>query len=190
MYYGIKNSKRFKMSILTYLIMLMATFASFGCSMSDGLFSLIDNRYMPDKSKLLLVIGGLTVGMAAVIKTEIISGQLNVLKGVKLLIYFLMNNCKSKHKLTESNYKKSAIFCRIIQTFGIDYSGSVLSILTGFILLKISILLKKLGFILFSIIQIFDISLTCYLMVTWVSFLFILFLYYKLLFNQIHHQVI
>lgn len=47
------------------------------------------------------------------------------LSGLKV-IYFLVNNIKSKHKLTDLNYNLMAILSQIIQTGVLDYGTPIL----------------------------------------------------------------
>ena len=189
MFYGIKNSERFKASILTYLSLLMAAFASFGFSMSDGLYSLIDNPFLPDKAKVQLFLAGITIVMVSVIKTDVILGELSKNLTPFKPIYFLMNNWQSKHKLIESNYKKLAIFSRIFQICAIGYGAPILLCLASLILIRVAILSTNLAWTIYVVILIPTIFLTSYIMFIWPSFIFLLISYYKLLFDQIHDKI-
>ena len=111
-----------KFNLIRYLIcwanffMLFITLM-FGISLItfDSMFQLIDNEFFPKNIKrfiILAIVGliGLTVCRFDLLMAEL-NGSISVLK----VIYYLQEDIKSKHGLTNSNHKKLTYLVKIFK---------------------------------------------------------------------------
>ena len=154
-YYGNKNPKRFKTCVLIYILMCLMTFGCISFILIDDLYSFIDIPFPIGQFKTLLLFGALSAIMILVAKTDIILGEIKSNLNQLKIFYYLMNDIKSKHKLSRANYKKLAILSRIIQILIMNYAlkfgitfGSVLIIK---IAIEFKILVFQLGIIISTI---------------------------------------
>lgn len=101
-----------------------------------------------------------------------------------------MNNMKSKHKLTNDNYKRLAIYTRFIIIYLLNYSTMFGVIAAIGVNTTMTILSKK----LFWLFQLIIMTPYYYFSVittglAWFCFIFIIFTYYKLIFDQINDRL-
>ena len=154
-YYGDKNPKRFKTCVLIYVLMCLMTFGYISFILSDDMYSLIDSPFLPGHFRTMLLLTALSTIMILVAKTDIILGEIKFDLNQLKIFYYLINDVKSKHKLSEANYKKLTILSRIIQILIMNYAlkfgitfGSVLIIK---IAIEFKILVFQLGIIISTI---------------------------------------
>ena len=121
-----------------------------------------------------------------VAKSDIISSEnLSPFK----VFYFLMNNFKFDHKLTDLNYNRLAILSLIILIWLLDY-GLPITICTMMgLIVSIAILSQKFIWVLISIFFVFTSVLSVTSMAIWKCIVLILLSYYKLRFDQIHLSI-
>ena len=112
-YYEHKNYKQFKKCVLIYILMWLTTFYILSFLLSDDMYSLIDSPFLPVnfRTMLLLFVFGSTIILVA--KIDLLLGEIKSNLNQLKIFYYLMNNHKSKHKLTNANCKKLAILSRI-----------------------------------------------------------------------------
>lgn len=188
-YHRIKNPKRFKIIIIICILMWLTTFYHLMLLISDDLYSLLDGPFLPDHFRTWISFILIILFLVAFIRTDIMLDEIKFGLQPLEVFYFLMMNLKQKHKLTNSNYKKLAILSRIIQMLILNYVAPILSFLLIFIFVKIMLISKSLAWILqiifitpFYLVSVVTITSCC-------CVVYIYYSYYKLLFDQINHQI-
>ena len=186
-YYGRKNPKQFKVYLLIYILSWLTTIYMMSFILSDYMYSLIDSPFDNFRTELLFL--SISSLMIAIAKTDFLLGEVKSnLKSFKIF-YYLINDIKSKHKLSRRNYKKLAILSRILQIFIIDYGVKFVLVFGFIVFIKIAVnsrtLFLQLSFIFF-ILPILVIY--CFTAVTCIFIPYILIYYYKLLFDQISNR--
>ena len=107
------------------------------------------------------------------------------------IFYYLINNIKSKHKLSRKNYKKISILSRITKICSMDYATRFFIIFGNLISIKIAIQCKNLVLQLSLIILGIPMTIIgCFTGASLFFIFYILFYYYKLLFDQISNQFV
>ena len=187
-FYGTKNPKRFKLCIIFTIIMWMATFWHFLFIISNKMLSLIDNPFLPDNARICILVLGLFLILTSVVKTDILLAEIKSNLDAFRVFHILTVNLKSWHHLTYKNYKRLAIWSRIIIIVFLNYTLPFFSILLPSLILLIAILSQYLywwiHFILFTpiyvnmIMTILGAGCVC----------FIYFPYYKMRFDQLTIQ--
>ena len=188
-YHEYKNPKQFKKCVLVYVLTWFTTFYALSFVLSDGMYSLIDSPFLPDNFGILLLLAVFASTIILVGKTDLLLGEIKSNLNSFKIFYYLINDHKSKHKLTSANCKKLAILSRILEIFLIDYAIRFFIIFGILVFLKIVIECKT--YVLqWSIILVFFPMYLIYVFtaVTLFFIFYILLLYYKLLFDQISHH--
>ena len=108
-YYGIKNPRRFIICVLICGYVWLATFQLSLFCISDYLYSLIDNPFLPEFYRTFMLLGVVSLIMINVAKTDLLLGEINHNLSPFKIFYYLMNDIKSHHKLNDKNYKKLGI---------------------------------------------------------------------------------
>ena len=183
---GIKNRKRFKMLILNLIYTLIFTLAVILFSVSNYLYCLLKVDFLPGNFRIILIAASCAFTWILAIKFDMIFAEIQLNLSPLKVFYFLINNIKSKHKLTDLNYNRLAILSLISQLVIADFGCPIpvsnaigLTVLTG-------ILSRKLIWILLSICFIPYCQLASAAFSTWMSMALNLFAYYKMRFDQIH----
>lgn len=73
--------------------------------------------------------------MVALIKVDILLGEVNYNLNPFKVFHFLAYDLKSKHKLTDDNYKKLAILSKMVQTGLMNYAGPMIALSSTLILI-------------------------------------------------------
>ena len=184
-----KNPKRFKICILNCIMFWMVTFLMLLFLISDKLYSLIDGPFLPEHFKTFLLLIIVLIFMHTVPKTDLLIGEINYNLSSLKILYYLMNNLKSKHKLNYENYKKLAILSRLTQIGILDYGAPIICFGSFLFLLKITILSTK------TIWKFAFLFVTPTLMISpftgapMICIIITIFTYYKLLFEQINDKI-
>ena len=190
-YFGMKNSKRFIITILSCITIWMVTLYYLLLIVSDDLWSTIDGPFLPEHFRTFMLIFSVLFLFASVVKTQFLITEINCpsAKSPFKIFYFLMVDLKTKHKLNEINYKKLSFISRIIQIIMIDYEAPICLIFVILICIKILVssnfefewffhsvlIFSTFGFVGFTL----PIVYCC---------IVIFFLYYKLRFDQINNR--
>ena len=190
-YFGMKNSKRFVITILSCIMIWMATLYHLLLIVSDDLWSTIDGPFLPENFRIFMLIFSVFFLFASVVKTQFLITEINYpsAKSPFKIFYFLMVDLKTKHKLNEINYKKLSFISRMIQIIMIDYEAPICLIFVILICIKILVssefefkwffhsvlIFSTFGFMGFTL----SIIYCCVI---------IYFLYYKLKFDQINNR--
>ena len=188
-YYGLKNSMRFKICVLICTFMWLSTLFQLSFVISDHIYSLGHHPNLPNFLRIIYLSGILFTTLITIIKTDFLFAEINYNLEPFKVFHFLMNNMKSKHKLTNVNYKRLAIYTRFIVIYIMNYSTMFGVIAAISVNITMTILSRKL-FWLFQLI----IMTPYYLFViangaAWFCFIFIIFIYYKLIFDQINDRL-
>ena len=184
-YYEFRNSIRFKICVLICTFMWLSTLFQLSFVISDHIYSLGHHPNLPNFLRIIYLSGILFTTLITIIKTDFLFAEINYNLEPFKVFHFLMNNMKSKHKLTNVNYKRLAIYTRFIVIYIMNYSTMFGVIAAISVNITMTILSRKL-FWLFQLI----IMTPYYLFViangaAWFCFIFIIFIYYKLIFDQI-----
>ena len=156
---------------------------------SDKLYSLIDGPFLPEHFKTFLLLIIVLIFMHTVPKTDLLIGEINYNLSSLKILYYLMNDLKSKHKLNYENYKKSAILSRLTQIVILDYGAPAIAFGSFLFLLRLSILSNnfvwKFAFLLVTptlmILPFTGASVICLII--------IIITYYKMIFDQINKKI-
>uniref|UniRef100_UPI001A9EB50F hypothetical protein n=1 Tax=Pseudomonas sp. 74_A TaxID=2813565 RepID=UPI001A9EB50F len=95
----------------------------------------------------------------------------------------------SKHKLTDANLNRLAILSRIVQMISLDVGMPIVILLNIIIVSFIAISTQKLVWILQSILFIPGIIICGLIACLWMCIVFVIFMHYKLRFDQIDQQI-
>ena len=120
------------------------------------------------------------------IKVDMILAEIQFNLSPLKVFYFLMNNLKSKHKLTDSNFNQLAILSQIVKLGILDYGTPFIGAIAMGLTILIAILSQKIIWILLSIHLIPFILISVIAFSIWMCIILILFSYYKIRFDQIH----
>ena len=186
---GKKNPKRFKLCILFCFLMYLATIYDLIMLTSEQFWSSISGPHLPDYARTCYFLLFIVFSLVCVIKTDAILAQVNYnnISPMKIF-YYLVNDIKPKHKLTDKNYKILAISIRFILICLVDYGLPILSILLIGVETMITVKSKKLFWLIQElIITPFYIDLIITITVA-TSVVIIFYLYYKFRFDQINDQ--
>ena len=188
-YSGKKNPKRFKLLILFCILMYLATIYDFIMFISDDFWALVSGPHMPDYARTCYFLLFIVFCLVCVVKTDEILAETNYNNiSPWKIFYYLINDLKPKHGLTEKNYKTLAILARFIIICAVDYAISILSILLIGVLTMITVRSKQLFWLIQELIMTpFYIDLIITLTTT-ATVLIIYYLYYKFRFDQINHE--
>ena len=127
MYFGFSNPKRLKISIMICATLWIATVYHLLLITSDDIWGLIDGSFVPGHYRTTLGLYFILIFLVSVIKTDQIIGEIEYNSKPLQVFHFLMNNIKSKHKLTERNYKRLAIFSWLTQLLLLNYGAPIIS---------------------------------------------------------------
>ena len=94
----------------------------------------IDGPLLPNHLRTLYLSGALLL-MIVLIKVDILLGEVNYNLNPFKVLNFLMYDLKSKHKLTDGNYKKLAILSKMIRTGLMNYAGPMIALSSTLILI-------------------------------------------------------
>ena len=152
--YGLVNHRRFKINLILCVLMWLATFYHLLLISSNKLWSLIAGSFQVNHYRLLKSLFMVYLFLSTSIKTDILLEEIKLFKlsvqSPLRIIYYLMNDLKLKHKLTQKNYDKLAFFCRFVQLYILDFGVPIDSIcLIGFFFSLFS--LQKTSWILDSL---------------------------------------
>ena len=190
-YYGNKNRKQFKKCVLIYILMWLVTFLFISFVLSDDMYTLIGSPFLPRHFRTLMFLSSIAAVMLLIVKTDLILGEIKSNLDQFKIFYYLINNIKSKHKLSRKNYKKISILSRITKICSMDYATRFFIIFGNLISIKIAIQCKNLVLQLSLIILGIPMTIIgCFTGASLFFIFYILFYYYKLLFDQISNQFV
>ena len=186
---GLKNPKRFKITILHLIFFGIFTFILYLFAALNYLYSLLNADFLPVYFRLLVI--GFAIGYlwTLAIKIDLVLAEIKLNLNPFKIFYFLMNNIKAKHKLTDIDYNRLAILSRIMQTIILNYLISIISIISSVLIVSITIISQKYIWILLSIGFMPSMLISGVIASIWMSIHLILLSYYKLRFDQIHSSI-
>ena len=185
-YNGTKNPKRFRLCVLNYILHWLVCLYHFPLLINDYMYSLINSPFFTPELIILVIFFLIHV---LVFKSDILFGEINCNLSPFKICYFLAKDIKLKHKLSEKNYNRLAILLRICMIGLIYYGIPIISL--GAIIVQLILLIKgKQLFWLFNIIIITPFYVNGIVLITSAALtLNCLLPYYKIRFDQLHHQI-
>ena len=186
---GIKNPKRFKITklhliyfaISDLILILFSAFNYFHASLMADILP----------AQFRIVFSLVTIGFTwfSIVKFDMFSGELKFNLSPLKVFYSLINNIKSIHKLTDSNYNRLAILSRITEILVMDSGSPIVCFSLIILTFLIAVLSKKFIWIFLAIHFIPSIILACTAFLCWICMVLILISYYKMRFDQIHSSI-
>lgn len=190
--YGLVNSKKFRINLILCILMWLASFYQLFLITSNALWSLIAGSFHVDHYRLFKSFFLILLFLSSAIKTDILLEEFKLMKSRARsplrIIYYLMNDLKLKHKLTQKNYDEYVFVSRFVQLYVLNYGAPTTSfLLIGFFtsifsLEKVPWILDILFIMPFYLYLIFMLAICG-------SLRHLFYFYYKLLFDQITHQI-
>ena len=182
------NSNRFQLSYLH--IIYFGIFTIFLNLFSfTNYYHYLKLNFLPDNFKINMIVYAIGFTWILGAKIDMILAEIKSnLKPFKVF-YYLIHNIKFKHKLTDLNYNRLAIWSRIIQIGVLDYGTVIMETIAIGLIILIAILSQKFMWILLSICFVSALFIGCVNFSCWICIVFILCLYYKIRFNQIHLSI-
>lgn len=190
MYYGYKNRRRFTICVFQCIYMWMVSLSQLALIASDDIWTRFNGSFLPDDFRAVHLLGVMLFLMMSGVKTDILFGEKNYNLSSFKVLYYLMNNMKYKHKLSESNYKKLAILSRIIQSFLLHYAGPTIAIVSGITIAGIGIISKHMFWYIEAILLIPLYLVVAGTITPYVCVIYIILTYYKLIFDQINNLIV
>ena len=187
--YGIKNSFRFKICVLVCILTWINLLHFIPFLASNQLFiSCLYNKFLPPNISTFFLLVALLTWLIAFIRTEFLLAEMKFdLKPLKIF-YFLKNNFRAKHKLNHQNYKRLAKVSRIFMLFLVDFGTTIGIIIAIAFNVSMAILSRKIFWVFESVFMTPIYAYSAYTS-TAVCFIFIIFLYYKIRFDQINCKI-
>ena len=186
---GIKNSKRFRITILHLIYITISTLILIIFSSLNYLHKFLMNDILPKHFMLVFVVVANGFIWFLAMKIDMLFGEINFNLSPLKVFYYLINNLKSKHKLTDLNYNRMAILSRIIVNLILDYCPPIVCASVTLISFLVAVFSQKVIWIMFAIQLIPSVIMACFIFSCWVCFVFILISYYKMRFDQIHSSI-
>ena len=186
-YFETKNPKRFKLCLINCILTWIISFVNLLFLISDDLYSLIDNEFVPRPFFVLIVI---FLFYGAIVKTDFLIAEVKCNLRPMKLAYILYMDIKRMHKLNDKNYNRLVNTLRILIFVVIYYFLPTLSMIVIIINSVLLIESDKLiqGNRLMLLFGPFYIN--GFIVVTVASVVaFIGILYYKMRFDQIHQKI-
>ena len=188
-YYELKNPKRFYFVILNLIHFLLFVLNAMIFSLSDYFYSLLKFEYLTDQTRILLNMVSIGTLWLLIIKIDFIISEMKSNLSPLKIFYYLMNNLRFKHKLTDQNHKYLAITSRIFSLLVLDVVMPITLITAIGLLITVAILSRNSIWILQTIHSIPNIIVSGTTLSLWMSIVFVLLSYYKLRFDQINNQI-
>ena len=191
-FYGYKNSRRFKLCVLSCIYCWLYIIGQIVFISNDKIYSQFDGPFVPHNFRTEHILAILALGLGNFMKTELLIGEMKYNLKPLRMFYNMMNNWKysfAKYNLNNDNYKRLAYSTRISQTFLLDYGAPIFILMGILILTKTAVLSGQLFWYLEAIHVItFDIF-AAYSLSSAIIIIYIYFSYYKLLFDQINVKI-
>ena len=185
----IKNAKRFRVIIVHIIFLAIFTFIINLFSLSNYLYLFLKVDFLPGHFRIILTGIGLGISWMLAAKIDMILAEIKFNLSPLKVFYYLINNIKSKHKLTDLNYDELAFLSRIIQLVILNYGAPIVAVITMGFSILIAILSQKFIWILLGI-YFTPIAIICTINFSiWMCIYLILFSYYKFIFDQIHSSI-
>lgn len=105
------------------------------------------------------------------------------------MFYFLINNIKSKHRLSDLHYNRLAVSSRMILIDVLDYGTPIMEVIAIGLIIWMGIVWQKFIWILSWIYFTPGLLIACVNFSCWIYSVFILVSYYKLRYDQIHSEI-
>ena len=117
LYLGQLNLLKYIICWLHIIIFLIITFGFILFIKFDFLWNLIDNEFLPENTRSLLVVIVVLLVLTIACRLDIAISEWNKRCEVYKYYYYLKKDIKSKHGLTKKNYKKIQVLTKILELF-------------------------------------------------------------------------
>ena len=138
----IKNSNRFRMLYLHIIYLGIFTLINCLLAVSNGCYSLLKVNILPNNSIMIVIEIAIGHIWMFAIKIKMILAEINYNLIPLKAFYFLINDIKSKHKLTDLNYNRLAILSRIVQIGALNFGTPIFVVMSFGLTISVSILTK------------------------------------------------
>ena len=142
-YFDKKNPKRFKLCILNCIISWIVFLFQIAILTNHYLYSLIQGQHLPAQTNILLILMIFLIIHTAIIKTDLLFGEIKYNLRPFKICYFLAKDIKSMHKLSEQNYNKFAKLIRFCFIGMICYGRLI--VMSAIIVVELLLLIKSRG---------------------------------------------
>ena len=189
-YYGDKNPKQLKISILVLTYLWLTVLYGLSFILNDYMFSLMDIPLFNGHLRQLVMLGVSIVFLDAMFKTDYLIGEMNCNLNQFKVLYYLMMDWKRNHRLNDKNYKRLAILSRIIQFWLIDFGIIFILIVIYITFIQLTILSKNKWFWISYIITTTPIFIYVPIItISTICLYIIIFKYYVMVFDQINDEI-
>ena len=188
-YNQFKNPKRFYFVILNLIHFLLFVLDVIIFSSSNYCYSLLKSEHLNDQIRILFNMIGIGTLWLLIIKIDFIISEIKSNLSPLKIFYYLINNLRFKHKLTDRNYKILKIASRIFSLFVLDVVMEILLITAIGLVISLAISSRNSIWILQAIHSIPNIIVGGTALSLWMCIVFVLFSYYKLRYDQINNRI-
>ena len=183
------NFKRYLICCLNLFIMIIGLILMFLIIYFDSLYNLIDNKYLPKHTKIILFASLVLIFNSIICRLDIIIDEWkNHLSFFKFFRPLHENN-KSKHGLIRKNYKKLSLMSNFANLMLIRGSIPTVASLLTLVVIYIAIKSNKLPFYLFTLLFIYLAFMVASTFMLVSSMAVITLYYFTLLFDQINNKI-
>ena len=188
-YFGQFNLIKFIICVFHLIAFIIITLILILFIKYDSIFSLIDNEFLPENTKAILMTGVILLIMAIACRIDVVIAEWNNKLSVLNYLYYLQENIKSKHGLTKRNYKKMCFFFFFFELFLIK--GCIPLIVTIIYVVSFYVIIRANLMILYLLVPmiIYGIFYCAITLVVFGILSIISLYYYILLFDQINRQI-
>lgn len=127
-YLGKFNFIRYLMCWFQFLVLNVSLVCLIIIINNDWFFAFFDNEYFPKNIKPILISLGLIVGLSISIRFDILMAEKNGLISEHKVFYYLQENIRSHHGLTDKNYEKLSIVAKFVKAVLLFWSILIIAI--------------------------------------------------------------
>lgn len=183
------NFYKYLICYLNLLIMIIGFLLIFLIINFDPLFHLIDNQFLPKDAKILLVALLVLIFHSIAFRIDVIADEWKNHLSFFKIFYYLQEDIKSRHGLTEENYKKISILSNFLNIMLIKGSIPAIALSLILVVIYIAIRANKLPFYLFTLLFIYLAFMVASTFILLGSMAILTLYYFKLLFDQINDKI-
>ena len=186
---GQLNIIRYLICLLQFFLMIIGFMVLSSLALFDSLYILIDNEYFPRKMKILIVLALLLLLLSIVCRFDFLKGEWKMHLSFYKFHYYLQEDIKSKHGLTEENYKKLSILAKITEIVFLKGCVPFIGVSVIVIFTYIFIRSNKLLLQFLTLFLIYNTLMVASTIALLGSIGLMALYYYKLLFDQINNKI-
>ena len=187
-YFGQFNLVRYLMCWIHFFMLLITLVFCISLITFDPMFQLIDNEFLPKNVKPIIILVIVALISATIARFDFLMAEWNGTISVFRVVYYLQEDIKSKHGLTNNNHKKLKTLvkiCKIPCIFAVCFYYIIISL----IILYISIKSNRITLHILTPFLIYDGFLVAITLAFYFGQGILGLYYYFLLFSQINDQI-